>query len=213
MTGHGIYNDLGLHQGASISEIKAAYRSLAKKYHPDAEGSSPDDVEKFIKAQTAYQKLMKKAVAFNRARRAESAPRAGASVPTAGQLVDNWRFHSRLEVGLDVYLKIWVARPESGGLRMVLPWDSQEACPRCLGQGRTLAQVGSLYRPCACSKCEGRGIVSRQTSLMVEIKPELVGRDKIRLRQAGLYHPSSARRGDLILDITWVAARDLNSAH
>lgn len=49
------YQILGLDNFASTSEIKQAYRKLAKKYHPDKSGGSD---EKFKRVSTAYQKLM-----------------------------------------------------------------------------------------------------------------------------------------------------------
>lgn len=201
------YQDLNLPEGASISEIKAAFRRLAKAHHPDAAGRTQADVEKFIKAQTAYQRLMKKAVAHNRLRRAAAAQKPAARTEAAEpQAAANWRFVSRREVGLDVYYRLQILRPGPEGGRVTLPWQAREACPRCLGQGRTLAKVGqnSLYRPCACPKCEGQGAVSRDSRLEVALSPDMVGRDKIRLRRAGLYHPQSAGRGDLILEVVWV---------
>ena len=49
------YKTLGITQDADEREIRAAYRNLAKKYHPDAgEGSSAD---KFRAVQEAYDLL------------------------------------------------------------------------------------------------------------------------------------------------------------
>jgi tetratricopeptide (TPR) repeat protein len=52
------YQLLGICQGASIDDLKAAYRSLARKLHPDL---NPDDVEahqRFISLNQAYQILL-----------------------------------------------------------------------------------------------------------------------------------------------------------
>jgi len=48
------YGVLGLKRGASIAEVKAAYRRLAKKHHPDAGG----DPEVFKRVHTAYQNIV-----------------------------------------------------------------------------------------------------------------------------------------------------------
>lgn len=206
------YQDLNLNEGASITEIKAAFRSLAKAHHPDAEGRTPEDVEKFIKAQTAYQRLMKKAVAHNRLHRAAREKAAAETKPAAEAprrpraAAANWRFESSREVGLDVYYRLFILRPGPEGGRINLPWQAKDACPRCLGQGQTLAKIGqnSLYRPCTCSKCGGQGSLSRDSQLEVSLTPEMIGRDKIRLRRCGLYNPKTAQRGDLILEVAWV---------
>ncbi|MBC7325228.1 MAG: J domain-containing protein [Moorella sp. (in: Bacteria)] len=44
---------LGLAPGATLAEIKAAYRRLVKLHHPDAGG----DPEVFMKIHAAYQNL------------------------------------------------------------------------------------------------------------------------------------------------------------
>jgi len=50
------YETLGLDRNASLSEIKKAYRSLAKTYHPDV-SSHPRAIENFQKIQQAYEAL------------------------------------------------------------------------------------------------------------------------------------------------------------
>ena len=48
------YEVLGLTPGASDDEIKAAYRKLAKKYHPDLNGGSPEAERKMKEVNDAY---------------------------------------------------------------------------------------------------------------------------------------------------------------
>jgi DnaJ like chaperone protein len=59
------YRILEIEPGAGQDEIKAAYRRMAKKYHPDRLGDVGEDVikaaqEKFNQVQQAYEKLSKR---------------------------------------------------------------------------------------------------------------------------------------------------------
>lgn len=51
------YNILGLSQGASLDDIKKAYRKLAKKYHPDLNPDDKKAADMFLKVQEAYEAL------------------------------------------------------------------------------------------------------------------------------------------------------------
>ncbi|OMP06967.1 hypothetical protein COLO4_07764 [Corchorus olitorius] len=51
-----LYEILRVERTASLNEIKTAYRSLAKMYHPDATGSSSDGRD-FIEIRNAYTTL------------------------------------------------------------------------------------------------------------------------------------------------------------
>lgn len=55
------YGVLGLNRNATEEEIKKAYRSLSRKYHPDANVNNPNKEqaeEKFKEIQQAYQQIM-----------------------------------------------------------------------------------------------------------------------------------------------------------
>lgn len=56
------YQVLGVSPGASDEEIKKAYRTLSRKYHPDANMNNPNKnaaEEKFKEVQQAYDQIMK----------------------------------------------------------------------------------------------------------------------------------------------------------
>ena len=56
------YQVLGVSRGASDDEIKKAYRTLSRKYHPDANVNNPNKdqaEEKFKQVQQAYDQIMK----------------------------------------------------------------------------------------------------------------------------------------------------------
>ena len=56
------YQVLGVSRGASDEEIKKAYRSKSRMYHPDANVNNPNKdqaEEKFKQVQQAYDQIMK----------------------------------------------------------------------------------------------------------------------------------------------------------
>ncbi|MDR1546836.1 MAG: DnaJ domain-containing protein [Deltaproteobacteria bacterium] len=185
------YRELGLVDGASEGEIRAAFRRLAKTHHPDAAGRGPEDVERFRRAYKAYKDLLKKNVAG----RGED------------ELTTPFVFEGQRTVGLDVYYDLFLVRPQAPGpFKLTLPWSSQQACPRCLGQGSVLTRLdqGPIFRPHRCERCGGAGKIARRTKLSVAVSEEMAARGKFRLRRAGGYLPGEARRGDLIVTIKWV---------
>ncbi|MCU0566591.1 MAG: J domain-containing protein [Oculatellaceae cyanobacterium Prado106] len=53
----GCYAILGLNQGASLADIKTAYRKLARQYHPDLNPGVQDAEDRFKEIQSAYTTL------------------------------------------------------------------------------------------------------------------------------------------------------------
>ena len=51
------YTVLGVDRNASAEEIKKAYRTLAKKYHPDANPNNPEAAEKMKEINAAYDQI------------------------------------------------------------------------------------------------------------------------------------------------------------
>ena len=49
-----LYHVLGVSKDASESEIKSAYRKLARKYHPDLNKDNKEAAEKFKEISCAY---------------------------------------------------------------------------------------------------------------------------------------------------------------
>ena len=59
------YSVLGVSHGASEDEIKKAYKALAKKYHPDVTGNSPEAEAKMQEINAAYDGLMNRRSGYN----------------------------------------------------------------------------------------------------------------------------------------------------
>jgi len=53
------YRQLGLRSGASLSQVKASYRQLARQYHPDVNPGNEQAKNKFIAITEAYKFLVK----------------------------------------------------------------------------------------------------------------------------------------------------------
>ncbi|MGZ6340680.1 MAG: J domain-containing protein, partial [Candidatus Limnocylindrales bacterium] len=86
------YRTLGLVPGASLPEIKRAYRELAKRYHPDSAGAAA--LPRFLAVQAAYEALLQ----WSERRAGQAGPtRRGASGGTvrgesgAGGTTGTWR--------------------------------------------------------------------------------------------------------------------------
>lgn len=60
MSNKDFYKILGVSVTATDSEIKTAYRRLARKYHPDVAGNTPDSIQKFKEITEAYETLSDK---------------------------------------------------------------------------------------------------------------------------------------------------------
>jgi curved DNA-binding protein CbpA len=67
------YRTLGLARGATLDEIKRAYRRLAKANHPDAAGESA--LPRFLAIQAAYEQLVGGTGATGKGRRSPTTPR------------------------------------------------------------------------------------------------------------------------------------------
>lgn len=52
------YSVLGLKPDASDEEVKKAYKTLAKKYHPDVAGNSPEAARKMQEINAAYDQII-----------------------------------------------------------------------------------------------------------------------------------------------------------
>ncbi len=59
------YSILGVSPGASDDEIKSAYKKLAKKYHPDVTGNSPEAAAKMQDINAAYDEIMNKKKSYD----------------------------------------------------------------------------------------------------------------------------------------------------
>jgi DnaJ-class molecular chaperone len=183
------YQVLNLTDGAGETEIKAAFRQIAKRHHPDS-GQEEADSRKFQKAFQAYRHLLAKARAHNQ-------------LPPPGSLTP-FRLKGLTQRGLDLYYDLGLPGRGSDFL-LVIPRMVNEVCPRCFGQGLTLYQFPeeNTYRPDRCSRCEGTGRISRLSYLELMVSEDMAEAGRIRLKTMGAFDPQQGRRGDLYITLTF----------
>jgi DnaJ-class molecular chaperone len=198
-----LYKELNLEEGASLNEIKAAYRAMAKTYHPDSSAyRGPAGIEKFRRAYEAYKGLLRDAL--------EGRPAA----PKEEAEFSPFFCSGKRSEALDVIYDLILEKPVPlRAVKVKLPVTRLDACPRCLGQGSTLVRKGNgfVYKPVGCPRCEGKGHLSQEGEISVTLSPEALEKGRVRLRNLGGYAPREGKRGDLVLNLAYVARLPKNN--
>lgn len=176
------YEVLGIDKNADQDTIKKAYRTLAKKYHPDI-NKAPDAVDKFKEVQEAYEILSdeSKKSLYDRYGHAGVDPQAAGgfgggaggfnfsdfdvgdifSSFFGGRGGNNARRNSPMQ-GDDKYLQMEISFLDAAfGVKKVISLSVDEKCSDCSGTG---AKSGSDYE--TCSQCNGSGTVRVQQRTM-----------------------------------------------
>jgi molecular chaperone DnaJ len=158
-----LYEILGIARDASASEIKAAYRKLARTLHPDV-NADPADQERFKEITGAYEILsdpMKR-------QRYDEFGATGPQGAPFGDIQDIFDMffgggfggrtrgpRSRVRRGEDLRIRVRLTFPESVfGVEQRLEIERLAACERCGGSG---ARAGTS--PVTCRTCGGAGEV------------------------------------------------------
>ena len=203
------YEVLGVPRDASESDLKSAFRNLARKHHPDV-SDAPDAEEKFKEANEAYGVLSDadKRAAYDRfGHQGVRGPSGGPGFETvdfsdfADIFGDMFGFGGRSRTasrtaprrGADLQYQVTIPFKEAVfGADKEIEVTKDERCDTCGGDG---AKPGTS--PKTCPECQGRGEVrqTRQTLLgsMVQVTtcPVCQGRGKI----IESYCPTCSGRG------------------
>lgn len=168
------YGILGVDKSASDSEIKKAYRKLARKYHPDVNPGDDEAAEKFREASLAQEVLLdpqKRQIVDMGGDPMEQrggGPGAGAggfSGFGGGGLGDIFAEffggaaggsrgpRSRVQPGNDALLRTSITLEEAfTGLQKQVTVDTAVLCDKCEGSGSE-----SKAKPVTCPTCSGAG--------------------------------------------------------
>jgi len=176
------YEILSVGREAGDQEIKASYRRLALKYHPDRNPDDPDAEEKFKEASEAYSVLSdaQKRAAYDRYGHAglQGAAAQGGFNPDAfadfsdilgdffgfGDILGGGggRRRTRAQRGDDLRYDLEISFEDAVfGMDAEIQIPRHEACDRCSGAG---SEPGSS--PVTCPTCNGRGEVIYQQSFL-----------------------------------------------
>jgi len=167
------YEILGLPRSATDSDIKKAFRRLARELHPDV-SQAPDAEDRFREVAEAYEVLSKSETRELYDRYGHAGLRSGGFTPghvDLGNLADIFsaffgddlfagggggRMRQRSR-GADVATEVELELVEAAsGTKREVPIRVAKACEHCGGSG---AEPGS--RPAKCATCEGTGYLQQ----------------------------------------------------
>lgn len=189
------YSELGLEAGCSDAQVKAAWRRLAARWHPDR-NDSPQAMRKMQRINRALEEIQRARAQVSQ----DASPPEAASdpppAPAAGSAAHV--VHHTLTVTLEEALagiSRWVqgevegvcAACEGAGTR-------RQVCGTCEGSGRVRQPVwfGWAAAQAACAQCDGTGEVSCTCTDCAGTGQQRLGRYRCRV-----HIPPGSRAGEL----------------
>jgi molecular chaperone DnaJ len=173
------YEILGLSNTENIEDIKKAYRTEAKKHHPDLNQSDTGSTDRFKKIQEAYDTLsdpIKKSIYDSKNtmhfRHRKSKPADNSQQDFSFQEVMDGFFNGTAHIGRNVSLKIEIGYKDVllGCIRNILirkklrcvschgfGAEEFENCDFCMGTGTMKIADVPFEITTACQKCSGSG--------------------------------------------------------
>ena len=176
------YEVLGVSKDASQEEIKKAYRSLAKKYHPDV-SSDPNATEKFAEIQGAYDCLSdpEKKANYDRFGTDDMSGFTGGTGGSGfgfedifssffgGGFGGSSRSRSSAKRGDDIRLDVTITFEEAAfGVEKKVNITKLDSCSKCGGTG-----AESKSDITTCNRCNGRGtVITQQHTILGVMRSE-----------------------------------------
>ncbi len=182
------YQVLGVAKTASADEIKKAYRTLARRHHPDRNPDDPAAEERFKEVQDAYDLLSdaEKREQYDRFGSLDGAGRYGpggggvhfenVDLGDLGDIFGRFggifgggaqRARPRPQKGADLEARVRISFEDAlEGVQVRVPVEVDTVCHTCSGTG---AEPGTA--PKTCPQCQGSGVVSDSHGLFALSQP------------------------------------------
>ena len=188
------YDTLGISRSATDDEIRAAFRSLARKYHPDV-SKEPDSEKRFAEVQEAYEVLSdtEKRQAYDRFGHAGSAAAGGA--PGGG----GWDYRGRggQEGDPAAFQEIFEEMFRGQGGRSD-PFSAGDRRPR---RGADVSQSVTVTFLTAALGGEESVTLGDGTSVSLRIPAGIEDGGRLRIREKGAPGPDGGPPGDVIVTV------------
>jgi molecular chaperone DnaJ len=164
------YATLGIDRKASATEIKAAYRRLALRYHPDRNPGDRNAEERFKEVSLAYAVLgdEDKRAHYDRFGTVDLPFGVDADVTKVTDFFDAvfgdlFGLGRKRAAGQDLRYTLELDFPEAAlGCEKTIRFDRTEDCRRCSGTGAEGGTAGLA----PCRRCDGQGYTRQRTGFL-----------------------------------------------
>ena len=148
------YETLGVKKDASVDEIKKAYRTLAKEWHPDKNQNNKEAEEKFKEISEAYEHLSDadKKAKYDRFGHASSGNQGFHGEHPFADFFRRQQAQDRVGQDMTLVLKLTMEEIYTG-VKKRYKYKRNESCSGCSGHGGTGTKN--------CTSCGGSGVITR----------------------------------------------------
>ncbi len=215
------YSVLGVSPGASLDEIKKAYRKLVQKWHPDVCGKTMANIKRFLAIKDAYtllkdRYLKSNPIKLNKPVYSSIPVKKGQGAPEGAFCFVQIPIEKAL-TGTKISLEISDGEdfcPTCGGLGSVAK-GAKKPCPKCNGRGYRILPWGTrelrvICQRCSgkgykdiepCTRCKGRGFIKLIRKVEITIPPGTKNGDILKFPGEGPFDPEKHIRTPLFVEV------------
>lgn len=196
------YKILGVEKNSSIEDIKRAFRTLARKYHPDLTKNDKQLEEKFKDIFEAYEVLSdenkrktyddlnKKDVLKFDLKKKNNGAFSDFFYSMFGTVKDNTLKNIKKINNIEKTITLTLEEAYNG-VEKVVTLPIEETCKVCEGSGVSHHKT--------CENCKGKGVTSDNKSIHVKIPESVTLGTRISVKGEG--HGTGVLKGDLLISI------------